>query len=123
MKYKDVSEVLSRVSDTTEFLGIDLVDVNQAGIFGNTPLAVVITWGDYEAASKLIEGGADVNARIENNETALHRAVQFDSPSIVELLLNGGADIGLKDVFGATPLDDARRLDDEIILELLRFRP
>jgi hypothetical protein len=40
MLYDSVQDVLSRVQDVTEFLGVQLDDVNQTGIFGNTPLAV-----------------------------------------------------------------------------------
>lgn len=119
MQNSNANDVLRRVADVTEFLGIKLKSVNQVGIFGNTPLSVVISWEDYEAATLLIEAGANVNAEVENGDTALHRAVLFDQPKIVELLLGKGASSTVKNGDGLTPLELAKILDRAGVAELL----
>jgi ankyrin repeat protein len=119
MLYDSVQDVLSRVQDVTEFLGVNLEDVNQTGIFGNTPLAVVITWGDLEAVSLLLEAGADVDARIEDGETAVHEAVRFDQPDIVKRLRAAKASVTMKNYEDRTPLDLARLLGNDVIVSLL----
>jgi ankyrin repeat protein len=119
MQYSNADDVLRRVADVTEFLGIDLKGVNQAGIFNNTPLAVVISWEDYEAASLLVEAGANVNAEVEGGDTALHRAVLFNQPKIVEMLLEKGATSAVKNGDGLTPLELARTLGYADIAKLL----
>ena len=119
MMYDSVQDVLSRVQDVTEFLGVELVEVNQRGIFGNTPLAVVITWGDVEAVSRLLEAGADVNAKNEDGYTALHRAVLFDDLDIVDRLLAANASGSIRNVEGDTPLDLAKRLGKDAIIRRL----
>jgi ankyrin repeat protein len=119
MQYSNANDVLRRVADVTEFLGIDLKSVNQVGIFGNTPLSVVISWEDHEAATLLIEAGANVNAEIEDGDTALHRAVLFNQPKIVELLLEKGAASAVKNGDGLTPLELARTLGYKDIAKLL----
>ena len=123
MLYRSAQDVLSRVQDVTEFLGIDLVGVNQTGIFGNTPLAVVITWGDLEAVERLLEAGAEVNAKIEDGRTAFHEAVLFEDVPIVTRLLKAGASRSIRDDEGITPLDLAKRLGNHAIIELLTEGP
>ena len=119
MNYDSAQEVLSRVQDVTEFLGIHLVDVNQRGIFGNTPLAVVTSWGEVEAVSRLLEGGADVNAKNEDGYTALRQAVMFDDHLVVERLLEAKASVSIKNDEGDTPLDLAKRLGNDGLVSRL----
>ena len=58
-----------------EFVGVPLDHVNQAGIFGDTPLHVAAMRGDLDEVAALLDGGAEVNARGELGDTALHLAV------------------------------------------------
>jgi ankyrin repeat protein len=48
--------------------------------------------GPIDMAEFLIEKGADVNAKMGNNETALIMAIKSLQPEIVRLLLSNGAD-------------------------------
>lgn len=71
----------------------------------------------------LIQGGAEVNARMrDNGKTALFFAVQYNpNPKVVSLLLNYGADQNIKDVFGRTAYDYAERnpkLKGSVVLSL-----
>jgi hypothetical protein len=64
--------------------------------------------GNIEAVKQHLAAGADVNAKNDEGETPIDRAVAWGEPEIVELLIAKGADVNVKDdVFGKTPLDRA----------------
>jgi hypothetical protein len=44
MRYLTLADVLSAVGDTVEFSEITFTDIDARGNFGNTPLAVVMSW-------------------------------------------------------------------------------
>src|SRR4051794_27555577 len=108
--YRDVGDVLARVQETVPFLGIEVRDVNKRNMFDDTPLIQVMSWEDIEAATLLLEGGADVSMRGEDGETALHRAVLFGNAELVELLLAHDAPTWSKNDDGETPLGLAKLL-------------
>jgi ankyrin repeat protein len=110
--YTNVGEVLARVQHVVEYLDVDLTDINQRGVFGNTPLSVVTSWGDVAAATLLLEAGADVTARIEDGDTVLHRAVLFGDVELAKLFLDAGASPSAKNDHDKTPLDLSRDHDD-----------
>lgn len=58
-----------------------------------------------------IEAGADVNAIDGSNRTALHLAVERDTPDIIPALLKAGAKADVRDRTGWTPLHHAGALD------------
>ncbi|UCB44391.1 MAG: ankyrin repeat domain-containing protein [Spirochaetota bacterium] len=51
---------------------------------------------DYDEVKKLIEEGADVNARCSRGRTPLMWAAGWSSPDVVKLLIEAGADINAK---------------------------
>lgn len=57
---------------------------------GNTPLHYACEWKLDEAASALIQKGANVNAVNANGESALFAAVKADSPSTISTLVENG---------------------------------
>jgi ankyrin repeat protein len=59
---------------------------------------------DLDEVRRLIEAGADVNARHEDDSTPLHVSVLFDSAEITQLLIEAGADINALDGSYQTPL-------------------
>ena len=83
-------------------------------VSGNTPLMLAATFGNRDAASLLIQAGADLEIRNKSGGTALHQACFFAQPEIVELLLDAGADPNSANAYGVTPLELApEQLDSE----------
>ena len=117
--YQDLEDVLADVQETVPFLGIQLRDVNQPSMFGDTPLILVMSWHDIEAATLLLEAGADVTAKGEAGDTALHRAVLFGNAELVGLLLSHHAPTSSKNNDGQTPLGVAKLLGNEALVALL----
>jgi ankyrin repeat protein len=72
---------------------------------GSTPLIVAALFGRTEAATLLIQKGANINARKNDGATALHVAAFFCQPDTVQLLLDKGAGVSAKNNSDATPLD------------------
>lgn len=69
-----------------------------------TPLHLATWAGKDDAASKLLEYGADVNISDANGWTPLHHAAQKGNSKTVKLLLDEGADTNACTNEGATPL-------------------
>ena len=103
--YLNAHDVLASVQDTVPFLGIEIKSINQRSIFNDTPLILVMSWDDTEAATLLLRGGADVFASGEHGDTALHRAAAFGNKGLVEILLKFGAPRSSKNDDGHTPYD------------------
>ena len=70
-------------------------------------------------ARKLLDQGANVNARDSKEKTALHRAAQAGFIKIINLLLKHGAEVNAQDEKGETPLFDAVRAGRKNAIELL----
>lgn len=87
-----LDDVLLRCSSTATFLDEPIVDVNQRGLGGDTPLHVIAGWGDLSGARALIEGGADVNAIGDLGKSPLFAAVAARNIELVKLLIDAGAD-------------------------------
>ena len=118
--YRDVGDVIARVQETVAYLDIDLQDINQRSMFDDTPLIVVVGWGDVAAAKLLLQSGADVDARGENGDTALHRAALFGHGEVASLLLKNGASASAMNLEGLTALEWATRCGSAEVVEVLR---
>ncbi len=98
-------------------------DVNERGVWGNTPLHYASMRGHAEVAELLISRGAYVNAPDGRNAmTPLHCAAASGNKQTVELLLSKGADINTKNRAGRTPLFEAMKSPEagrKEIVELL----
>ncbi|XP_068637012.1 protein VAPYRIN-like [Aristolochia californica] len=86
---------------------------------GRTPLHLAASKGHLLCLRRLVEGGADVNAKSDDGRTALFRAAANGSAEIVAQLLEMGADpsIAAEDV---TPVDVAQDKGHENVVEILQ---
>jgi ankyrin repeat protein len=69
--------------------------------------------------TRLLEGGADINARYQGSTTALHAAAGNGRRESVRLLLEQGADVTLRNVWGGTPASAARYFGHPDVAELI----
>ena len=117
----NADDVLKRYKDEDlpDFVGIDLSDVNQAGIFGDAPIHVAAIRGRTDEITALLDGGADANAPGELGNTPLHEAVMQNRIEAAKLLLDRGADPQRRNHFGGTPLDTARARQNRRLIRLL----
>jgi ankyrin repeat protein len=99
----------------------------------NKQLLEACLMGDGERVRRLLEEGADVNARDGCGNTPLHLAVHFGGMldrdlgfewiTVLKWLVERGADLNARDAEGRTPLHDAAMLGyDDAINVLLPFR-
>lgn len=86
------------------------IDVNLKTSSGIQPLFMAMHREEYESVfMKLIEKGADVNAKYEDGyysrglETPLHYAARLGKLNYVEALIKAGAELSIEDKFGNSP--------------------
>ena len=72
---------------------------------GNTPLMSAAADGDLMAIELLLQFGANVNARNEENEVPLGYACSWKQWQAAELLIDNGADVNAIENEGKTHLD------------------
>ena len=91
---------------------------------GMTPLMLACENGRGDLARKLLDCGADVNARAYDGSTPLSGAVQSRSTALVKLLLERGADEKAQKIPGETLIEFAKKRNapHEIVV-LLREVP
>ncbi len=78
--------------------------------------------GDVKRVRKLLEEGANPNARDENDNTPLHWAAPWGHVDVVKLLLEHGADPNIKNKYGNTPLHLAALYGHVDVVRLLLER-
>ena len=77
---------------------------------------------DLPLIQAMLAHGANVNARTENNRTALHSAAGLGRWHTVDLLLQHGAEVNAQDTWGATPLMEATSNQHEAVVQRLLSR-
>jgi uncharacterized protein len=78
-----------------------------------TPLQMAARRGRMEVVELLLTKDVDLRQVNSRGVTALHEAVESDSPAIVRAVLDKGADPRAKDNDGKTPLDYAAEIANE----------
>lgn len=85
-----------------------------------TSLHAVVAKGDLEGTRKLIEQGADLEAKDPGTgASVLHYAVMRGSPDILQLLLAKGVDVNSRTRNGTTPLHTAVLYNRYEVAEML----
>ncbi|MGB6340817.1 MAG: ankyrin repeat domain-containing protein [Candidatus Aminicenantaceae bacterium] len=85
-----------------------------------TPLHAAAGKGNIEVAEVLIRNGAELEARLSQNQnTPLHLAVRNNHKAAVALLIDKGADVNAKSKRGETPLDLAISNGHKELAEIL----
>jgi ankyrin repeat protein len=75
--------------------------------------------GNREAVTRVLAGGADVNAADADGTTPLHHAAASADADLVALLIKSGANVRAVNRYGVTPLTPACTTGDEKVLQLL----
>jgi uncharacterized protein len=99
---------LAEASQTGEYLGATIVDVNQRGVTGDTPLHIACAWGDENFVQLLLEAGADINAIGDLGNTPIFSAIRNGSSKLVQILTEHGANLSIKNDLGHTIMDIQR---------------
>ena len=83
------------------------------------PIHIAAKSGDLARIQKELDKGTDVNAKNNNGDTPLLRALLFGHEEVAALLIAAGADVNAKTNSGRTPLHDAAYWGHKEIVELL----
>lgn len=75
--------------------------------------------GSLDEVKKLLDSGANVNAKNEDGETALHLAARWNIYELVKCLADHGADVNAKDCYGDSVLHIAARWGDLKVIQCL----
>ncbi|OQR82780.1 hypothetical protein ACHHYP_15550 [Achlya hypogyna] len=95
---------LLHVIDAPSSIGPREVVLNQANMFGSTPLMCASASGHSAIVGVLLAAGADVNIKTRYGSTALSKAAEAGHGVIVDQLLAHGASV-TENALGKTPFD------------------
>jgi 26S proteasome non-ATPase regulatory subunit 10 len=104
----------------SELLQGDPNSVNLRGWGGDTPLHLAVVHHHSAAVQLLLEKGAIVDARDDQDATPLHLAAQFGFVDVAEMLLAHDAKVNLRDSDQRTPLGRAELHHREAMVDWLR---
>jgi uncharacterized protein len=74
---------------------------------------------DFDAALKLLAGGADARAKDVDGTTALHWAAHFGNAELADKLIRAGAEVNVANDYGSTPMMEAATIGNADVLKLL----
>lgn len=115
-----LQDLIDRYNRCSEFLGIEINDVNQQGALDDTLLHIVARIGSVEEVNLLVMSGAQVNAIGDLGYTPLHYAAMKGRIDIAKRLLDLGSSINSKNEFDETPADAADNGGHSAVANFLR---
>jgi uncharacterized protein len=113
-----IDDLLARYALHFQWQDAHRVTVSTRGFDGDYPIHIAAMEGNPEEIKLLLDNGADIEAKGENDFTPLHSAVEFGRVDNVKFLLKSGASIISKNTFGQTPVRLANILDYAEIKEV-----
>ncbi len=75
--------------------------------------------GETAAALELVGRNTDVTQSQSDGTTALHWAIYYNDPALVERLIDRGADVTVRNEYGATPLSQAAIIGNTEVIDML----
>lgn len=98
-----IEEVLRHYSRHVEFIGEELNEVSQVGVFGSQVLHLASFANRCSDIEELLKAGADIDAVGDLGLRPLHYAVLGGSLDAICLLLVKGANVSHENEYGETP--------------------
>lgn len=83
--------------------------VGTGNAMSETPLHTAAEQNDAALITRLLAGGAKIDARDRSGATALLRATHANAIDAARVLIEAGANVNLADDKGVTPLQHARK--------------
>ncbi len=117
---KKISDVLAQYSQHPDFIGVDLVDVNQQGAVDDAPLHIAVRKGSVEDVLDLLNLGAKINMLGDLGNTPLHYAALVGRPEMAQLLVLKGANPAMLNEFNETPLLVAQQGGKTDVVSILK---
>ncbi len=114
--YRNIVDLLLNAGANVEIRN----ESDETGEGNGTALHIAAIWGRDEIAKRLIEAGADVNARGRLKRTPLHDAARSANVQMMRILLDNSAMIDAKDSEGKTPLEGCQSLKGPRADEVLK---
>lgn len=115
---KDLSKVSSLLQANPKLVSAEFTG---GGPDNDCPLLMIAAdKGDKPMVELLLRYGADVNAKNDDGEVALHYAALDGHTDIVQTLLDHNADVNVKSEIGATPLSLAEKASKSDVVALLK---
>jgi uncharacterized protein len=115
-----LAAVIEKYRSHPEFLGIEVVDPNQAGAMDNTLLHIAARSGTVDDIRILVSCGTRINTPGDLGNTPLHEAALKGRLDSITELLRLGADPNLRNEFGQTPLEVAELGEHSDATRILR---
>ena len=120
--FEDIFEAaeFGSVQDVKYFIEQEGVDVNAKGNGGVTALDnASFKNHDIEVLKYLVEKGASVNTRDDDDHTPLHHAAWYNSVDAVKYLVEKGANVNARDNSRRTPLHHAAHTNSIAVMKYL----